>query len=136
MPASKGQSAFTKSVDRVVGEAIWAWEAVRPGWPSAVDAYSGEVVDFLFTYRGGPLGRHYLNEKLIPLLCRKAGVPEKDSKGPITAHRARATIASMLASGDEPMSLLALKEWLGHTTASATLHHVQACIMCRMIPLR
>lgn len=125
VPASKSQPAFTKSVDQVVGEVIQAWEAVRPRWPSAVDEYTREVVDFLFTFRGRPLGRRYLNGTLIPLLCRKAGIPEIDSKGPITAHRARATIASMLANGDEPMSLLALKEWLGHATANATLHYVQ-----------
>ena len=125
VPASKSQSVFTKSVDRVVGEAIWAWEAVRPNWPSAVDTYTGEVVDFLFSYRGGPLGRYYLNGSLIPLLCRKANIPETDSKGPITSHRARATIASMLANADEPLSLLALKEWLGHATLNATLHYMQ-----------
>lgn len=125
VPASKSQSAFTKSVEAIVGEVIMEWQNQRPHWPPSVDNYTGEKVDFLFYYRGWPLGRRYLNDNLIPLLCRKAGVSQEDSKGAITAHRARATIASMLANGDEPMSVLALKEWLGHVTIAATMHYVQ-----------
>src|SRR2546430_13304382 len=43
---------------------------------------------------------------LIPLLCRKAGVPEADARGKLTSHRARSTIASMLGNAKEPMTLL------------------------------
>jgi len=34
------------------------------------------------------------NEYVIPALCRKAGIPESDSRGALTGHRARATIAT------------------------------------------
>ena len=125
VPASKAQPAFTKSVDAIVGKVIVEWQNQRPHWPPSVDKCTGEKVDFLFYYHGGPLGQRYLNGNLIPLLCRKAGISQEDSKGAISSHRARATIASMLANGDEPMSLLALKEWLGHATISATMHYVQ-----------
>lgn len=125
VPASKSQPAFTKSVEAIVGEVIGDWQNQRPHWSPSVDDCTGETVDFLFYYHGAPLGREYLNGNLIPLLCRKAGIPQEDSKGAITSHRARATIASMLANGDEPMSILALKEWLGHATISATMHYVR-----------
>jgi hypothetical protein len=48
------------------------------------------------------------------MLCRKARVPCSDTRGQITSHRARSTIATQLYNANEPMSLLALKEWLGH----------------------
>jgi hypothetical protein len=54
------------------------------------------------------------------MLCRKAGVPSKDTRGQITSHRARSTIATQLYNAKEPMSLLALKEWLGHRRLSST----------------
>ncbi len=52
------------------------------------------------------------------MLCRKAGVPDADVRGPITSHRARSTIATQLYNAEEPMSLLALKEWLGTAASS------------------
>jgi integrase len=125
VPASKSQPGFTKSVAAIVGQVIMEWQNQRPHYPSSVDNYTGETVDFLFRNRYQPLGREHLNGYLIPLLCRKAGISQEDSIGVISSHRARATIASMLANGDEPMSLLALKEWLGHATINATMHYVQ-----------
>src|SRR3712207_831915 len=80
----------------IVGTAIAAWEAVRPVQPAAVDSKTSEVVHFLFSYRGRRMFPEYLNRRLIPLLCRKAGVPHEDVRGPITSHRARSTIASQL----------------------------------------
>jgi hypothetical protein len=66
------------------------------------------------------VGNGYLNRSLIPLLCRKGGVPLKDARGNITSHRARSTIASQLFNAKEPMSLFELQEWLGHRWASST----------------
>ncbi len=47
----------------------------------------------------------YLNKRLIPVLCKKVGVPFADVRGNITSHRARSTIASQLYNAREPMTL-------------------------------
>ena len=59
----------------------------------------------------------YINRVLVPLLCRKAGVPREDVRGAITGHRARATIATQLYNAKDPMSLFELQAWLGHSNA-------------------
>lgn len=125
IPINKTGRAFTKPVDRVIGDAIEAWELVRPKQPSACDPKTGEIVQFLFTYRGRRVGRDYLNRTIIPMLCRKAGVPERDARGPLTSHRARSTIASQLFNAKEAMSLFELQEWLGHRSAVSTQHYVK-----------
>lgn len=125
VPVNKTSAAFTKPVDRVVGEAIAEWERVRPGQPAALDAKTGALVHFLFSYRGRCVGPSYLNTRLIPLLCRKAGVEERDARGNITSHRARSTIASQLYNAKDPMSLMELKEWLGHHSLSSTQSYAQ-----------
>jgi hypothetical protein len=61
----------------------------------------------------------YLNDTIVPALCRKAGIPESDSRGARTSHRARATIATQLLNAPEPLSLADLKEWLGTSTIPA-----------------
>jgi hypothetical protein len=125
VPAHKTGAAFTKAVDRLVGEAIAEWERVRPAQPMAVDLKTGEVVHYLFLYRARQIGTNYLNASLIPLLCRKAGVPERDARGDITSHRARSTIASQLYNAKEPLSLYDLQEWLGHRLISSTQHYAK-----------
>jgi len=67
----------------------------------------------------------YLNKRLIPALCKKAGVPFADVRGNITSHRARSTIASQLYNAREPMTLFELQEWLGHSTPTATQHYAK-----------
>ena len=124
IPTNKTGTAFTKPVDRVVGEAIKEWERIRPTQPPAVDAKTGELVDYLFTYRGYRVGLDYLNRTVIPLLCYKAGVPLQDARGSITTHRARSTIASQLANAKDPMTLLELQQWLGHRSPESTRHYV------------
>jgi hypothetical protein len=59
------------------------------------------------------------------MLCRKAGVEERDARGNITSHRARSTIASQLYNAKDPMSLMELKEWLGHHSLSSTQSYTQ-----------
>ncbi len=71
------------------------------------------------------IGKSYLNRVLIPVLCKKAGVPRADVRGNITSHRARSTIASQLFNAKEPMSLFELQEWLGHATPAATQHYAK-----------
>lgn len=126
IPVNKTSTAFTKPVDFVVGEAILAWEKVRPIQPALLDPKTGEMVHYLFAFRLTRLAKTYVNEVIIPALCRKAGIPESDARGKITSHRARSTIASQLANAKEPMSLFELQQWLGHKTAEATRSYVKS----------
>lgn len=123
VPINKTSTAFVKPVDRLVGEAIEAWERLRPAAVASWDAKTGETVQFLFIYRGKRVGQSYINDTVIPMLCRKAGVPEADARGPITSHRARSTIATQLYNAREPMSLFELQAWLGHRSPTATQHY-------------
>jgi hypothetical protein len=124
VPVHKTGTALTKPIDAVVGEAIRAWEAVRPRQPRACDPKTGESVDFLFSFRAKRLPREYLNQGLIPMLCRKAGIPTSDTRGSISSHRARSTIASQLFNAKEPMTLFELQAWLGHRSPASTQHYV------------
>lgn len=124
VPVNKTGAAFTKPVDPVVGRAIDAWEAVRSASPPFLDSKTNEKAHYLFADRSVALGRMYINERLIPMLCHKAGVPAEDTRGRITSHRARSTIASQLYNAKEGMSLAELQAWLGHRTAESTKHYV------------
>ena len=117
VPTNKTATAFTKPVDRPSARRSKHGRRVRPAQPRVPDRKTGELVDMLFAYRGAQLGEKYVNRALIPLLCRKAGVPREDVRGQITGHRARATIASQLYNAKEPMSLFELQAWLGHQLA-------------------
>ena len=124
VPVHKTGRAFTKPVDPLVGEAIAAWEAVRPAQPDLVDPKTGEQVQFLFCYRAKRLSKGYLNKTLIPALCQRAGIPRADARGSISSHRARSTIASQLFNAREPMTLFELQAWLGHQSPATTQHYV------------
>jgi len=121
----KTGTAFTKPVDPLVGQAIAAWEAIRPVQPPMLDRRTGEHVQFLFCYRATHVAKEYLNLGLIPALGRKAGVPLEDVRGRITSHRARATIASQLYNAKEPMTLFELQAWLGHRSAETTQYYAR-----------
>ncbi|WP_371865839.1 tyrosine-type recombinase/integrase [Dictyobacter kobayashii] len=102
------------------------WEQVRPkGQPSHLDRKTGELVQFLFSYRGVRVAKSYINNSLIPHLCRKAGIPEQDSRGNITSHRARASIASQLYNAKEPLTIYELMQYLSHKRLLSTQHYVQ-----------
>ncbi|ALG14630.1 site-specific recombinase [Kibdelosporangium phytohabitans] len=123
VPQNKTSRPFTKPVDPIVGQLIDAWKHVRPPQPKIVDRKTGEHREFLFCVRGAQIGRAYLNETVLPALCRKAGIPETDSRGALTSHRARSTIATQLLNAPEPLSIADLKEWLGHKHFSSTRHY-------------
>jgi integrase len=125
VPAHKTGAPFTKPVDPLVGQAIDAWEAVRPAQPPLLDPRTGELVALLFCVRAKRVARAYFNQALIPTLCRKAGVPQRDARGRITSHRARSTIASQLYNAKEPMTLFELQAWLGHRSPQSTQHYTQ-----------
>ena len=124
IPVHKTGHAFTKPVDALVGEAILAWEKIRPEQPQMIDGKTGEATHFLFCYRAYRLRKEYLNLCLIPTLCQKAGVPRTDACGSISSHRARSTIASQLFNAREPMTLFELQAWLGHQSPATTQHYV------------
>lgn len=125
VPVNKTNVAFTKPVDAVLGVAIDKWWKVRPPQPDFVDMKTGELVQLLFAYRGHRLGKGFINNTLIPLLCKKASVPESDARGKITSHRARATIASQLYNAKQPFTLFELQEWLGHRSPESTRHYAK-----------
>ena len=51
----KTGTAFTKPVDPLVGQAIQAWQALRPEQPARPDRKTGEQVDLLFSIRAHPV---------------------------------------------------------------------------------
>jgi integrase len=126
IPVNKTTTAYTKPVHPLVGQRINEWEKVRPSeQPRQLDGKTSETVPFLFSYRGMRVAKAYINRFLIPLLCRKANIPEQDSRGAITSHRARATIASMLYNAREPLDIFQLQKYLGHKRLSSTQHYLQ-----------
>ena len=125
IPVHKTGTAFTKPVDPIVGQAIDAWQALRPEQPKRLDHKTNEHVDLLFSVRAHPVAKNYINRTLIPSLCTKAGVPTADVRGNITSHRARSTIASQLYNAKEPMTLFELQAWLGHRNPNSTQQYAQ-----------
>ena len=126
IPVNKTMTAYTKPVHPLVGQRVNEWEKVRPNeQPRQLDGKTSETVPFLFSYRGMRVAKAYINRFLIPLLCRKANIPEQDSRGAITSHRARATIASMLYNAREPLDIFQLQKYLGHKQLSSTQHYLR-----------
>lgn len=123
VPASLKAGAYVKPVQDVVRQHVEAWEALRPDQPQLVDRKTGEHVRFLFQYRGRKMGASVIGNTIIPMLCRKAGVPQEDARGPITSHRARASTATMLINASNGMSLPQLQKWLGHDSPKSTMHY-------------
>ncbi|MDV5358262.1 tyrosine-type recombinase/integrase [Enterobacter asburiae] len=124
VPVNKTSTAFTKPVDPVIGDFIDCWEKERYMQPALVDIKTGELVNYLFMHKGNRIHGSYINKSIIPMLCRKAGVPKEDARGTITSHRARATIASQLFNAKEPLGLFELQRWLGHASPESTQHYV------------
>jgi integrase len=125
VPAHKTGTSFSKPVDPILGQAIDAWQAVRPDQPRLLDRRTGEMGDILFAFRARRISVAYINNTVIPMLCRKAGVPAADVRGNITSHRARSTIASQLYNAKEPMTLFELQAWLGHRSPQSTAFYVK-----------
>lgn len=122
IPTNKTSQSFNKSVDAIVGAVIQNWENVRPKQAKIVDRKTGELFDALFSYRGRVVGKRYINDALIPMLCRKAGVPTKDKNGPITSHRARTTIITEL--GKHGMNAFELAQFAGHKGLDQIRHYL------------
>lgn len=114
VPVGKSGSGYTKPVPGAVGQAIKIWEKSRPAVPKHWDNSTSEAVDFLFVWKGKQIGPRCLNDIIIPMLCRKAGIPDGDDLGKFTSHRARHTLAFLLSNAPTPMSDSDLQDWLGH----------------------
>ncbi|MFF1482243.1 tyrosine-type recombinase/integrase [Streptomyces sp. NPDC058301] len=125
VPTHKTGTAFTKAVDPILGQAVDAFQAARPDQPKFTDRRTGELVDPLFAVRARRVSTSYINNTIIPMLCRKAGVPAVDVRGNITSHRARSTIASQLYNAKEPMTLFELQAWLGHRSRQSTQYYAK-----------
>jgi integrase len=125
VPIHKTGTAFTKPVDPILGQAIEAWQRARPAQPEFLDRRTGERVHLLFAFRARRVSTAYINNTIIPMLCRKAGVPAADVRGNITSHRARSTIASQLYNAKEPMTLFELQAWLGHRSPQSTQYYAK-----------
>lgn len=76
--ADKTGTAFTKPVDPILGQALDAWQAIRPGQPKFTDRRTGEHADLLFAFRARKVSSPYINNTVIPMLCRKTSVPAAD----------------------------------------------------------
>lgn len=125
IPVNKTETAYTKPVHPLVGKRINEWEQIRPKeQPRTLDGKTSEPVQYLFSYRGKRLSKRYINKFLISYLCQKAGIPDEDSRGRITSHRARATIASMLYNAKNPLDIFQLQKYLGHKRLSSTQSYV------------
>ena len=61
IPVNKTGTAFTKPVDPIIGQAIEAWQALRPAQPPRLDRKTSEHVDLLFSIRTHPVGKTYIN---------------------------------------------------------------------------
>ena len=125
VPVHKTGTAFTKPVDPLLGQAIEAWQAVRPAQPPMLDRKTGEYVGFPVRRRArrGRQALHQYGDH--PDALPQGGRPYRDVRGNITSHRARSTIASQLYNAKEPMTLFELQEWLGHRTPEATPHYAK-----------
>jgi len=126
VPTNKTGTTFQKPVNPIVGQRINEWERVRAsGQPARSDRKTGVKTEYLFAHRGKSLGREYLNARLIPLLCERAGIPRVDERGAITSHRARATLATLLYNAPEGLSIFELMQWLGHKDPGTTQHYTR-----------
>ena len=125
VPTHKTGTSFSKPVDPLLGQAIDAWAAIRPDQPRLLDPRTGEMIDPLFAIRARKISVAYINNTIIPILRRKAGVPAADVTGTITSHRARSTIASQLYNAKEPMTLFELQSWPGHRSPQSTAFYAK-----------
>ena len=125
VPVNKTRGEFVKPVERPLLDAVLAWERLRPEQPALRDPTTGRMVHNLFCIRGRRVSVGVLNTVVIPILLRKAGLPEADSRGAITSHRARATLATKLYNGASGLGPLEVMGWLGHTHFSSTQHYLE-----------
>jgi len=113
IPAGKNRGPYWIWVPGYVADAINVWKQERPRYQEQIlDVKDREKVDYLFCYKNTRVGRSFLNQSLIPILCAKAGVDTEDAKGRITGHRGRSSRLTLLRN--KGVSLDDLAEYAGH----------------------
>jgi len=97
IPSSKYGGPGWIWIPKYTADAITHWQAER-GTDRAplYDHKDREFAALLFTQRGKHMGLTFLNRRLIPLLCARAGVAPRDAEGAYTAHRGRSARISLL----------------------------------------
>jgi len=120
VPTNKMRGEFFVPIPAYAAEAVEVWERLRPPNQDPIeDRKTRKPTHYLFQFRNELMGKGFLNESVIPLLCGLAGVGQTDATGRITAHRARATTATwMRKMGMSPMDIGRL---LGHTDPARSL---------------
>ncbi len=113
IPAGKNQGPFWIWLPDYVADAINAWKRERPPHQrQLLDRKDREEVDYLFCYQDLRVGASFINNSVIPVLCKRAGLDIKDATGKITGHRGRSTRLTLLRS--KGVSLDDLAEYAGH----------------------
>jgi integrase len=126
VPPHKGMGSFSKDVSPYIGLAIQAWEHVRSETSPLDNKGTNTPQKLLFVHNMHLISETYLNKVLIPLLCRKAGVDIYDTKGKITAHRARSNALTELAYNRErPRTLDDLRRWAGHGSIPPLMSYIE-----------
>jgi integrase len=125
VPANKTSGEFVKPIEGPLAEAIERWRQARQQQPRSVDRVTQRQTDYLFCNRGRMLSRTFLNRTLIPILLNKAGLDARDSRGAITSHRARTTLATKLYSPKSGMAAVEVMKWLGHTDLATGRYYVE-----------
>jgi hypothetical protein len=97
IPSSKYGGPCWIWIPKYTADAIARWQGVRGHERAArFDPKDREFADLLFVHRGKRMSFSFLNRRLIPLLCARAGVDPRDAEGAYTAHRGRSARISML----------------------------------------
>lgn len=124
VPVSKTCGEFVKPIEEPMAQTVAAWERIRPPQRKLLDRTTGRLTDQLFCYRSQRIGRGFLNRVIIPVLLRKAGLPSEDTRGAITSHRARATMATKLYNPSSGMTPLEVMRWMGHTSLDSGQYYI------------
>lgn len=123
IPPSKWRGEYKRPIPMLLGQALEKWEKVRPAQAPLVDKKTGQLVEYLFQYRGKLIGEQFTNKKLIPMLCKLAGVPDGDERGKYTLHRGRATLATLYAAAG--MDIYDVQHLLGHKGIGSVKRYVR-----------
>ncbi len=113
IPAGKSRGPFWIWLPDYTADAITAWKRERPPQQrKLLDRKDREEVDYLFCFQDLRVGASFINESVIPVLCKRAGVSTEDAKGKITGHRGRSARLTLLRKNG--VSLDDLAEYAGH----------------------
>ncbi len=113
IPAGKNRGPFWIWLPDYTADAITAWKRERPPQQrKLLDRKDREEVDYLFCFQDLRVGASFINNSIIPVLCKRAGVSIEDAKGKITGHRGRSARLTLLRKNG--VSLDDLAEYAGH----------------------